>query len=99
MCQWHTFRTDRSEYEDTKYGTIRKASFNPNIILCKFHEPSIHNPLTLLGQMDEGLICIFWEIWHFRTVCKWRKTVRVLDCGPVWDRHCIFDGGEMKEFT
>ena len=31
VCQWHTFRTDRSEYEDTKYGTIRKASFDPNI--------------------------------------------------------------------
>lgn len=27
VCQWHTFSTDRSEYEDTKYGTIRKASF------------------------------------------------------------------------
>ena len=33
VCQWHTFSTDRSEYEDTKYGTIRKASFNLNIIL------------------------------------------------------------------
>ena len=31
VCQWHTFSTDRSEYEDTKYGTIRKASFDPNI--------------------------------------------------------------------
>ena len=30
VCQWHTFSTDRSE--DTKYGTIRKASFDPNII-------------------------------------------------------------------
>ena len=33
VCQWHTFSTDCSEYEDTKYGTIRKASFEPNIIL------------------------------------------------------------------
>ena len=32
VCQWHTFSTDRSEYEDTKYGTIRKASFDLNII-------------------------------------------------------------------
>ena len=32
VCQWHTFSTDRSEYEDMKYGTIRKASFDPNII-------------------------------------------------------------------
>ena len=31
VCQWHTFSTDRSEYEDTKYGTIRKASFDSNI--------------------------------------------------------------------
>ena len=33
VCQWHTFSTDRSEYEDTKYETIRTASFNPNTII------------------------------------------------------------------
>ena len=35
VCQWHTFSTDRSEYEDTKYGTIRKVSFAPDIICLK----------------------------------------------------------------
>ena len=35
VCQWHTFSTDRSEYEDTKYGTIRKAFFDTHIIISQ----------------------------------------------------------------
>ena len=38
VCQWHTFSTDRSEHEDTKYGTIRKASFDPNIFWRNYHK-------------------------------------------------------------
>ena len=42
VCQWHTFRTDRSEYEDTKYGTICKASFTPTSSYANFMSlPSI----------------------------------------------------------
>ena len=26
VCQWHTFSTDRSEYEDTKHGAVRLTS-------------------------------------------------------------------------
>ena len=42
VCQWHTFSTDRSEYEDTKYGTICKASFTPTSSYANFMSlPSI----------------------------------------------------------
>ncbi len=26
VCQWHTFSTDRSEYEGAKHGAVRLAS-------------------------------------------------------------------------
>ena len=53
VCQWHTFSTDRSEYEDTKYGTIRKASFDSNIFMKM--------------PTDCSVLCTF-EILHYHII-------------------------------